>query len=472
MINKYIKPLAAVLTGLILYTSALAQESQTLMLMKGMSQSSNMNPALHLDSSKVVISLPGLSGAYFDVNSPFALHDLIHKGTGVLADSLVLDIENFHNQLKSTNNIIQNVSMPLFYLGIRSKSSFFSFGVTENAVTRFSFDKSLVTFIKDGNAPYVGKNYDLGNLDLDAFHYREFALGYSNEVIKNKLTVGIKAKMLYGKFGYQTQWMNQQVETAADGTSILLKSEMNINMSGPVNPEFDPQGKFNGMKNENFDVVDYMLQKGNTGMSFDLGAVYKLNSRFTFFGSVIDMGKISFKKDLNNLDYTFSYKWEGVDFSHSVDKSQQDYVDPADLMEKEADKMEDAFKPKRSDFSKEAFSMTVPMKIYLGGSYDLNDKVNFGLVERLYKNGDFTQNGLTLSANTMVNNFFSVSGSYSAIGNSYANLGLGMAIRAGFFQFYMVTDNVLAIAPSRTQYANARFGVNLLFGRQHLRNEL
>lgn len=472
MINRYIKPLLAVLTGLVVYTTSLAQESQTLMLMKGMSQSSNMNPAFHLDSSKVIISLPGLSGAYVDGNSPFAVHDLIHKGTGVLADSLVVDIENFHNKLKWTSNIVQNVSMPLFFLGIRSKSSFFSFGITENASTRFSFDKSLVTFIKDGNAPYVGKNYDLGNLDMDAFHYREFALGYSNEVIKNKLSVGIKAKMLYGKFGYQTQWMNQHVETAADGTSIILKSDMNINMSGPVTPEFDPDGLFNGMNSENFDAADYLLQKGNTGLSFDFGAVYKLNSQFTFFGSVIDMGKISFKKELNNLDYTFSYKWEGVDFSNSVNESQQNYVDPADLMENEADKIDAAFKPKRSDFSQQAFSMTIPMKVYLGGRYDLNDKVNFGLVDRLYKNGDFTQNGLTLSANTMVNNFFSVSGSYSAIGNSYANLGLGMAIRAGFFQFYMVTDNVLAIAPSRTQYANARFGVNLLFGRQHLRNEL
>lgn len=472
MNNRYLKPLMAILTVLTFFTNAMAQDSQTMMLMKGMPQSASMNPALHKDSSTLVIGLPVLSGMYFDLNSGFALNDLIHKGTGLLSDSLVMDIENFHNKLKSTNNIVQNFSTPLFYLGIRKKSSFFSFGITENQMMRFSFDKSLITFIKDGNAPYVGKNFDLGNLDMDAFHYREFALGYSNEVIKNKLTLGIKAKMLYGKFGYQTQWMNQQVETASDGSSVLLKSRMNINMSGPVTTEFNPDGSFNGMNSDNFDAVDYLLQKGNRGMAFDLGAVYKLTPRITFFGSITDMGKISFQKDLNNLDYTFSYKWEGVDFSNSVNEAQQDYVDPADLMENETNKIEESFKPKRSDFSSESFSMTVPMKMYLGGSYDLTNNVNFGLVDRLYKNGDFTQNGLTLSANTLIGNFLSLSGSYSAIGQAYDNLGLGMAIRAGFFQFYMVTDNILAVAPSRAQYVNARFGVNLLFGRKKLESGL
>jgi hypothetical protein len=442
------------------------------MLMKAMPQSGAMNPALHMDSSKVVIGLPGLSGLYFDANSSFTLHDLIQKGTGMLADSLVMDIENFHQKLKPTNNIVQHLSMPLFYLGIRHKSSFLSLSVTENQMTRFSFDKRLITFIKDGNASYLGQNYDLGNLDMNAFHYREFALGYSGEVIKNKLSLGFKAKMLYGKAGYQTQWMNQQVETAADGSSILLKSDMNIQMSMPMRVEYNERGYFESINSDDIDARDYMLQKGNTGMAFDLGAVYKLNPQLTFFGSVTDLGKISFKKDVNNLDYTFSYRWDGVDFSHSVNESQQDYVDPSDLIDDEVDKMEAAFRPKESDFSQQAFSMTLPMKIYGGVSYELNDQLSFGVVDRMYKNGDFTQNSLTLSANTLIGNFLSLSGSYSAIGDSNNNLGLGMAIRAGFFQLYAVTDNILAITPSRAQYTNVRFGVNLLFGRKRAQTEL
>jgi len=129
------------------------QESTTLQFMKGMPQSDLQNPALHNDSSLIVIGLPGLSGMYFDFNSDFAVNDLIHKGTGILKDSLVLDIDGFHNSLKATNSVEQNFSMPLFYVGVWSKKSFFSFGITEKEITQFTFDKSLITFLKDGNAP-------------------------------------------------------------------------------------------------------------------------------------------------------------------------------------------------------------------------------------------------------------------------------------------------------------------------------
>lgn len=449
-----------------IHSTVWAQESTTLQFMKGVPQS--VNPALHNDSSTVVIGLPGLSGMYFDFNSGFAVNDLIHKGTGRLADSLVVDIDRFYNALQPTNSIEQHFSIPLFYLGIRSKKSFFSFGITEKQVAQFTFAKDLVAFIKDGNAAYMGKNFDLGDMDMDAFYYREFALGYSNELIKNKLTVGVKAKLLYGKFAMQTERMNLKVETAADASYLNLSSDMKINLSAPVTPEFDDDGYFNGMNGDDVDPVDFMLQKGNTGMAFDLGAVYKLTPKITLSGSIIDIGKVSFKKNLISLNHVSTYKWEGIDFSKSMDDSKEDYVDPSDLMEDEMKKIEQSFKPKESEFGSETFDMKIPMKIYLGGTYEVSKNFNLGILDRMYKNGDFSQNTVTLSANTMLGNFLSLTGSYSMIGKSTSNVGVGMAIRMGFMQIYFVGDNLLAVAnPAKTDYANLRFGMNFLFGRKH-----
>jgi len=65
---KKIQSIAAIATLILLvnisYVSA--QESMTMQFMKGMPQSGLQNPALHNDSSKVVIGFPGLSGMYFD----------------------------------------------------------------------------------------------------------------------------------------------------------------------------------------------------------------------------------------------------------------------------------------------------------------------------------------------------------------------------------------------------------------------
>ena len=445
-----------------------AQESTTLQFMKGMPQSSLQNPALHNDSSKVVIGFPGLSGMYFDFSSDFAINNLIHKGTGSLADSLVMDIEGFHNSLKETNSIQQNFSMPLFYLGIRSKQSFFSFGITEKEMARFTFAKSLITFIKDGNAPYMGKNFDLGNLDMDAFHYREFAFGFSKELAKKKLTVGAKAKILYGKFAIQTQQMNLKVETAADGSYLNLRSDMNINISGPVTPEYDADNYFTNLNTDDLEPGNYLMHKGNVGMAFDLGAVYKLTPKIIFSGSIVDIGKISFKNDNHNLNHVSNYKWEGIDFSHSLDESKADYVEPRDLADAEFEKLKSSFNPQKGEFSANAFDMSLPTKIYFGGTYSISDHLGFGVLDCLYNNGSISRNSLTFSANTMLGNFFSLTGSYSMIGNSNNNLGLGMAIRLGFMQMYLVSDNLMALNdPAKAEFVNARFGMNFLFGRKH-----
>ena len=51
------------------------------------------------------------------------------------------------------------------------------------------------------------------------------------------------------------------------------------------------------------------------------------------------------------------------------------------------------------------------------------------------------------------------------VGNSYNNLGLGVALKEGAMQLYFVSDNVLALAdPSKTSFVNGRVGINFLFG--------
>jgi len=242
---------------------------------------------------------------------------------------------------------------------------------------------------------------------------------------------------------------------------------MKVNISAPVAVEYDQDGYFSDLKNDNFDAANYLQQRGNTGIAFDFGAVYKITPKITVSGSIVDLGKISFKKDVTSINQVSTYKWEGVDFSNSVDDSKANYVDPSDLFDNELDKMKASFKPKKSDVGTEAFNVTIPTKMYLGGTYQVTKKFDIGLLDRLYKNGAISENTVTLSANAMLGNFFSLTGSYSMIDQSYNNLGLGMGLRLGFMQLYFVSDNLMALAnPAKAQFVNARFGMNFLFGRK------
>lgn len=461
------------ISGIILLAVTLtssAQESTSMYFMKGMPQSTMFNPALHNDSSALVLGLPGLSGVYVGLNSDFALNDLIHYGTGNMSDSLVIDFDGFHDKLKDQNSFRQDFEMSLFYLGFRTKNTFVSFGINEKQSSQTGFGKGFISFLKDGNGALSesGGVQNLGDLTFNAFHYREYALGASRELMNGRLSVGVKMKALYGKFAMQTERLNFQVNTAANGESVEFKTDMDVNFSIPMTPEYDENNFLDGFEDNDFTANDYLLNTDNMGMAFDLGAVYKVTPQITVSASIVDIGKIPFKTSVYNIKHKQTYTWEGLDFSNSLDDTDPNYISADDMMDTEMDKLEAVVKPKKSEISMNAFDMALPTKIYIGGSYTMNDKLNFGLVDRMYMYQGETVNTLTLSANAMLGRFFSVTGSYSAMGGTYDNLGLGMALRLGCFQLYMVNDNLLALAdPAKAQLVNVRFGLNILFGRNY-----
>ena len=464
------KNINILITGIILLATAIttsAQESTTMYFMKGMPQSTMYNPALHNDSSAVELGLPGLSGIYVGLNGDFAVNDLIHYGTGNMSDSLIIDIDGFHNSLKDQNNFRQNFEMSVFYLGFRTRNTFISFGVNEKESAQIGFGKGFITFLKDGNSASMGAVQDLGDLTFNAYHYREFALGVSHDLMDGRLSVGAKFKALYGKFALQTERLNFKVETAGDGSNVKFTTDMALNFSGPMIPEYDENNYFNGF-DDNFTANDYILNSDNMGMAFDLGAVFKVNPQITVSASIVDIGKIPFKSNVYNVTHLQSYTWEGLNFSNSLDDTQPNYISADDMIDKEMDKLEAVVKPMKSEVSSKAFDMAIPTKVFIGGTYKLNEKINFGLLDRMYMYEGESVNTLTLSANAMLGKFFSVSGSYSAIGGTYDNLGLGMALRLGFLQLYMANDNLLALSdPAKAQFVNVRFGLNILFGRNY-----
>ena len=73
---------------------------------------------------------------------------------------------------------------------------------------------------------------------------------------------------------------------------------------------------------------------------------------------------------------------------------------------------------------------------------------------------------LTASVNGRLMRNVSASVSYSITRGSYVNLGAGLTAKLGPFQLYLETDNLLACNYTNTRSANARFGINLLFGHK------
>jgi hypothetical protein len=112
-----------------------------------------------------------------------------------------------------------------------------------------------------------------------------------------------------------------------------------------------------------------------------------------------------------------------------------------------------------------SFSTAIPVKIYMGGSYQVNPRIQVGGLARARIYNSQTKLSFTASGNVYLGNFFNFSASYSILEGSYANLGLGIGLRGGPVQFYMVTDNLLAaFDPANVSNLNVRVGLNFLVG--------
>ncbi len=467
------------IAGLFISNLGSAQKmNNTLYLMQNVPQSNQLNPAIQPDC-KVVIGFPGLSSIYFNyANNGFTYKDVIKKGTGLRKDSLVVDINSFHDALKSTNSITNQLDYTFFSLGIRAKKMFFTLDVSSKIDSRFGFDKSLISFLKDGNAAFRGRTADLGAVGLDGTAYNEIALGVSKQV-NEKLTVGLKAKMLLGVANMYMDESDLSVYTSDSGDLIRLRSKQLMKVSMPLDIRQDADGNI-----DDIDVLDddmdatFFSGTNNKGFAFDLGATYQLDEKTTFYASILDIGGIKWNNSYE-ISQDASFDWLGGDFSQSGNsnypKHPDDTADPndvvvpgqiyyrefEDVLEDVTDALTDEFKFKDKTGS---YSRALPTKIYLGGSYKLNERVNVGAVSRTEIFNGKLRPSLSLSANTRVIRNFSASVSYSMVNNSYTNVGAGIAAKLGPFQIYAVSDNILAMNPNTAQTANIRFGMNLMFG--------
>ena len=223
------------------------------------------------------------------------------------------------------------------------------------------------------------------------------------------------------------------------------------------------------------DIIDFVLNTGNVGVAVDIGAVYNLGDYFTLSASVVDIGYINWKQDVYNFVSKGTYDFEGIDLSTEFDvNDDRDLEDVADAM---LDSIADIFKPLSQE---ESYMIMLPTKIYLGGTFNVCEKLNLGLLSRsqIYKGK--IQQAFTISANTNLGNALITSVSYTMSNNSYNNMGVGLSLRGGPFQFYLVSDHIPVTFnkfqfeddgdvtsfpfPTDLKRINIRVGLNFVFG--------
>ncbi len=430
----------------VVHSKTFSQDSYTLYFMQNVPQSSNMNPSF-IPNVKYYVGFPLLSmwNVGFE-NNAFSYHDLIHKRSD---DSLVIDQTNVIDGLSKKNLLSLEINDEILSFGFHiGKKNWVQLGFNQHFIATYSYTSDFMKLILKGNAQFIGQTAELGGNAINATLYHDIGLSFARK-INDKISAGVRVKYLIGAANIYTETSDVNLTTEQSSFALTGTSDILLHTSYP-----------------NMDTFSTSFYGKNQGWAFDLGGQYRLNDKFSFSASVVDLfGYIkwkenprTFKSEKPNSSFTF----EGFDIDSLVRNGQfqNDYLNSF------LDSLGNTFNVIETNSS---YTSRINTKLYLAGFYNLTTKDLFGIMLR----NEFIKNtfkpSLTVSYNRNFGKNFGVAITYSIHNHTYTNFGLGMNASLGPFQLYICADNVYGlIKPLDTRKFNVVFGINLVFGKDHI----
>lgn len=457
-LKKTLIPLSLTIVLLSVSYQTYSQQSNTLYFMRGVPQIYQINPAFQPECN-FFIGFPGIAPLQMRVeNSSFALNDVLIYNDEL--DSLITflhplaDKGYFLSLLKDRNHLNTELSTSIGSMGFRVKNSYLSFDIATRGNVRFTYPADLLKFPING--PDSDMNYDFNGLAINSTVWNEFAIGYSLKISQN-LSVGWRGKLLIGAFNMQMKKFDVLLSTGEDEWD--LKSDILLNTSVPfLDVVYDEEGMidFDSTELREFpeSLLPVLLNPKNMGLAMDIGIDYRPTEWLQVSASLTDFGSINWRDRVHNLENNTEYNFKGFEINPGDDD---------DVLQIMADSFEQEFKYSATQNS---YRTWLPSKFYAGASFYPHPKINFGILSRTeFLQGDIRQQ-FTLSANFYPLRMLSAAFSYSVLEGYYKNLGFGLSLKPGPFNFYIVTDTgpSAALWPYETRFINLRMGLNLTFG--------
>jgi len=448
-----------------------AQVMNSLYFMPGVPQSNRVNPAYQPEAG-FYFGIPGIAPISTEISSSsLSLGDIIFPHPS--EDSLITFLhplankEDFLKQLKPLNYVISDVGTSLFSLGFRTGAGFFSLDVTTRFDGNLYIPGDLARLAIEGAEE--GHTYNMDGVGTDLSAFEEISLGWSGN-IGQKLQIGVRGKLLFGIGNFSTTQSHLSVTTSEQVWNI--QSEMQFNTSlAFAEVIYDADGMIEDIViNEDLQDMNalamarYAFNKSNTGAGIDLGIVYRPSRRWMISASLLDLGMVHWTDNIHQGSYELEYDYTSVDVDPfdfiNDDASVDSYVDST--LTALADTLLGGLDLSRG----QPYNSRLNSKLYLGASWYVSPRINFGLLSRT----DFLRNAVveqvTASANFTTGRFLNFTLSYSYINSYFKNIGAGISLNAGPLNIYVISDNALNVVfwPQEARSANLWFGMNLVFG--------
>lgn len=412
-------------------------------------ESNLLNPAVPI-SCKWYIGLPVLSSVHVNyANSSFSYNTLFNSTN---SGNYELDLDRTTRNLHWRNYIGTEIHLQLFALGYRKNDYSFIFTITEKNNLPITYPKEVILLALQGNSQFEGKQAGLQGTGIFLNHYREYALGMSKST-GDGAYFGIRGKLLFGKLNLSTKKTDIGLTTDETTFDLTFQGDLLWNSSLPILGNNASTQNFDVNYNDAISPMELALNRKNPGFAIDAGIIYPVGENLEISASIIDLGLIRWRSNLNTFEGSGTFLYTGP-LGDSIPS--ETYFN--DLVNSFTDSM-------NFDVRQEKYTSFLPPRILAGANYQLNDAFSVGLSGNAIFHRTKVIPAISLIGQYSPNQSFHFMASYTIQYYNLNSVGFGFVLGRNPLQFYMISDNVTGmIWPMSARNINLRMGLNLNFG--------
>lgn len=369
----------------------------------------------------------------------------------------MINLRKFADAIKENNYLGISMNESLFTLYRSINDNMLTFDYRLKVKSDMTYDNGLFKLLSYGNSAFVGESNPINiDLNMNTQVYQEISVGYQWNVLDN-LSVGGRAKLLFGVANVTTDAFNVKLYTDPDSYALRLMED--VSMSASLPSVFTLQDGVIGTQGR-FKVADLFR---NPGFGLDFAAEYHFNEKFSAVAAVHDMGFISWSG--NNMkmvgeivDGGQFYDDGSFLFSGLEMEQLQLVISDASYRTLFLDSLKQYFQLQFTP--QERYTTMLNTNILLRGNYDITPHSRISAQMRGYFMGSGFRPAMTLAYSGSFFRMLDICATYTMMRGSYANIGFGLAGNFGIFQIYATTNNVLGFFdPTNGQTLNAQVGV-------------
>jgi Family of unknown function (DUF5723) len=447
---------------LLLSISCFSQNKQILYNFTSVPQTMLTNPGSDI-AYNWFVGVPLLSGISANVGSsgPSAFDLFANNGVDFNTKLRNVIFSTSRNDKVTINEQLEIFSGG-FKLGDWQSNSFISFGMYQELDVLGYMPKDYAVLALDGNSDYLGRVFDLGDLNGRGEMLSVFHLGFHKKV-KDNLILGVRGKIYSSVFNVSSTKNSGYLYTIQGTNSIydqVIQVDMLANTSGLTNYTDNYSG------NVQNDIIKKVFSPGNLGLGLDLGFTYYPKANLQFTASLIDIGFINHTKEVESYRFKGTYNYVGLTpnfVSGNSNDILQEFKDAIPL---------ETLHTKFTTWRPLKFNSSMQYSFGDGRSFDCNcmdgneNKYPNSVGAQLFA---MTTPRMPLMALTgyykrKFSNSLEMKATYTVDSFSAKNIGFGLSTTLAKVNFYILADNLLEYRDiTKANSLSFQMGLNVIF---------